>query len=495
MEERPSPSTLSRFISGTFSTGIGSLVMIITGFVGVMLAVRWVPAEEYGVFVLVQLIVGFMVGLTDLGLSLTVTQFISSKEDTAEKRLILNTSIIFRVVTALIGSILALLGKQVLFDFFGASLYTNLLIYVPIFILIESLLQLYQSVFEGLFQFKSIALIDFIISIANFLALLVLVGYFRLGIMGLIFVRLISRSIGLLFSFLTARVGFQFEFDLSKLKHMLRFGLPLYANYILDFIFNQAGTFLIGALLGPAQIAFYEIARKIPDSLEMLYNAFRQVYFPFLSRLFGTGRKEEASRLLNHSIRLITFFGVLGSLVAYLFGEEIIVLLFSNEYLPSVPAFYLLMLGLTITIIDNTLGYSLVAVGESNKPPLINIVRTIITLGSFALLIPPLGIVGAALSTILGTIIVNPINMYFLHRKKVSAKFSSFLKPIAIFLALYLPTYFWLPANWLLKISFFFLYGLLSYLFAVVTPQDIATLITEIKLLLKNRLKAKGTTE
>jgi O-antigen/teichoic acid export membrane protein len=495
MEERPAEPILSRFLSGTLSTGIGSMFVIISGFAGLMLITRWVPAEEYGVFVLVQLIVSFMVGLTDLGLSLTVTQFIASNEDKAEKSLILNTSIIFRVAAALIGSVLALLGKQVLFDFFGASLYTDLLFYVPILILIESLIQLYQSVLEGLFQFKNIALVDFFISVTSFLSLLILVGHFQLGIMGLIFVRLISRSVGLFYSFLTAKIAFRFEFSLIKLKRMLRFGLPLYANYILDFIFTKAGTFIIGALLGPAQIAFYEIARKIPDSLEMLYNAFRQVYFPFLSNLFGTGRKNEASQMLNHSTRLIAFFGIMGSLIAFLFGEEIIVMLFSPEYLPSVPAFYILMIALTLTIIDNTLGYSLVAVGESSKPPLINILRTVVTLGSFALLIPLLGISGAALSTIIGTSLVNPINMYFLRRKDVSAKFASFLKPFLIFLALYIPVNFLLPENVLLKIAAFVLYFIIAVALSVVSLRDATTLAHEAKMLWNKRSPAKNAAD
>ena len=493
MEEKPTGSTFSRFFTGTLSTGIGSVFTIVSGFIGVMLMARWVPAEEIGVFVLVQLIVTFMIGLTDFGLGLTVTQLISQKENDKEKHLILNTSIIFRIVTAVVGSVLALAGRQAFFNFFRASLYTNLLIYVPILILIESLIQLYQSVLEGLFKFKAIALVSFIISIINFLALLVLVGYFRLGITGLIFVRLISRTVGLLASFLTAKFPFRIEFSFAKLKQMLRFGLPLYANYILDFTFNQAGTFIIGALLGPAQIAFFEYARKIPDSLEMLYGAFRQVYFPFLSKLFGDGHKDEASGMLNHSVRLIAFFGIFGTFIAYFFGEQIVVTFFSEEFLPSALVFYILMINLTLRIIDQTLGYSLVAVGDSNKPPLINFVRAIITLGAYALLIPipALGIIGAALSTIIGTIIANPLNIYFLRRKQVQAKFSTFLKPFMIFFALYLTSRFLLPEmKWPLKIAALLVYFLLSFVFSVFTIEDVKAISHEVTSLFKKRFQA-----
>ena len=493
MEENKPRSLLSRFLSGTFFTGIGSISVILSGFVGLMLIARWVPAEEIGIFVLVQLIVTFMVGLSDFGLGLTVTQLISRDENDDEKHLILNTSIIFRIITALIGAVLALTGRQLLFNFFDGTLNANMLVFIPILILIESLIQLYQSVLEGLFKFRSIALVDLVISISNFIALLILVGYFKLGIMGLIFVRLTSRSIGLLISFLTTKIPFRFEFSFDKLRQMVRFGFPLYLNYILDFIFNQTGTFIIGALLGPAQIAFFEYARKIPDSLEMLYNAFRQVYFPTLSRLFGTGRKQEAASMLNHSNRLIAFFGVLGTLVAFFFGEEIIVTFFSEEFLPSVAVFYILMINLTLRIIDQTLGYSLVAVGESNKPVLINSLRAIVTLGAYAILIPipTLGIIGAALSTILGTLIANPINIFFLRRKQVNAKFSTFLKPFAAFLLLYIPSILLIPMSIFIKITAFVVYFVLSVVLSVVTRKDITMITEEIQHTLRRRQQNK----
>lgn len=100
----------------------------------------------------------------------------------------------------------------------------------------------------------------------------------------------------------------------------------------MTFLFQRADTFIIGGFIGPAEIAIYEIARKIPESIESLYEAFRKVYFPFISDLFGQKKNQEATDMLNHSVRLIAVAGVFGILVAFFFGSEIITLLFSSGY-------------------------------------------------------------------------------------------------------------------------------------------------------------------
>jgi O-antigen/teichoic acid export membrane protein len=64
-----------------------------------------------------------------------------------------------------------------------------------------------------------------------------------------------------------------------------------------------------------------------------------------------------------------------GTLVAVVFGRDVIRLLFSETYLPCYVPFVLLMVGLVLKVTENTLGYSLVAIGDSDKPLIVNAVR------------------------------------------------------------------------------------------------------------------------
>ena len=80
---------------------------------------------------------------------------------------------------------------------------------------------------------------------------------------------------------------------LPTLKGMVRFGWPLQMQYILDFVFARIDTVIIGAWLGATSVALYEVARKLPDSIMYLFDAFQSVYFSlFLNfTLMGRGTK------------------------------------------------------------------------------------------------------------------------------------------------------------------------------------------------------------
>jgi O-antigen/teichoic acid export membrane protein len=146
----------------------------------------------------------------------------------------------------------------------------------------------------------------------------------------------------------------------------------------------------------------------------------------------------QANALLNHSIRLLVFTTTSGALIALLFGDTIITILFSERYLESVPAFILLMFGLSFTFMDYTMGYSLVAVGDSAKPAMINLVHIMVTLLSNVALIPVLGISGAALASIAGFVAVNPLYAWFLRRRHVVVPVISHLKPVFLFGSMWL---------------------------------------------------------
>ena len=148
------------------------------------------------------------------------------------------------------------------------------------------------------------------------------------------------------------------------MKEILKFGFPLYLNEILTFGYRRADSLIIGGLLGPVSIAYYEVARRIPDSIATFYATFKSVFFPFMTNLFARGEKDKAEIIINNSVRWISLVIGFGALISLLFGEEIIVLIFSDRYLPSVPIFVLLMVGLIFTFIHYTFGYSLVALGE-----------------------------------------------------------------------------------------------------------------------------------
>jgi O-antigen/teichoic acid export membrane protein len=490
------PSTLSRFIAGAALTGIGRSSTLIMGVLCMLIYARWLPEQEYGTFVLLQVAVVFVTGISDCGLGLTATKFIASTEDAIEKRALINTTLLFRIVIVALLAVVAFVAREPLFSVFGSSAPPEFVLFLPVLIVAEGIAAALNATMGGLFKFAGIGAIEIAVSSSSFVITAVLVIGLGSGVMGLLYARLASRLLGLALALLSmlSEHRYRLEFDLTGLWRMLRFGFPLYVSYLLDSVFTRADTVIIGILLGPAQIAFYEFARRIPDSLSMGYEAFRQVYFPFMAKLLAAGERGKVMRMLNQSNRLGAWLGCLGVLLAFGFGEPLFRVLFSERYLPSVPAFGVLMAVFMFTVIDANLGYSLVASGASDKPVIINTIRAAIIFAGYFLLIPALGILGAGMAALIGTAAVNPLHVYFLRRRDIEARMAVYVKPASVLAVCLAVQFIGAPYGYLASVGSLTLFLAGSALLSLITREDIQLGVRESRRLMSamaNRLSAR----
>ncbi len=481
-----SDSLRSRLISGTFFISLAKLVTVFLGFASMMIYARWIPEAEYGSFVLLQVIVGFVVSLSNLGTTTAAIKFIAGSENEVERYQLINSFLIFSAVMLIISSLLVLIFRNLIYKALGSALDSRFLIYLPLLLFVEGLLAGYSAVASGLFKFKLVSGIELTSSISSILITIVLVIWLGQGIMGVLWARLISRALALLLGIWGLGLRLTLQASYQKLKGLLKFSFPLFLNQILNFLFSRADTVIIGILLGPADIAFYEFARKIPESVNMMFESLLNVYYPYQSKLYSNGEYQHISSLLNHINRLVTFLGAFGALISFGFGTVIFRVLFSERYLPSVPIFWVMMVGLVFTMLDSMLGYSLVGSGASDKPPLINVLRTAISFAAYFLLIPKVGAIGAALAGLISTMAVNPVNVIFLYRRSIRAKIMDYVKPLLILggcLAVMrlLDSYGYLACS-----AVIVLYVVICYILSVFTRDDIKIVLQETTHLIQN---------
>jgi len=472
-------SLLSRFISGTFFISLAKFVTVFLGFASMIIYARWIPEAEYGSFVLLQVIIGFAVSLSNLGTTTAAIKFIAGSEDERERYTLINSFLMFVAVMLIVSSVLILIFRNLIFQALGSALDSRFLIYLPLLLFIEGLLAGYGSVASGLFKFKLVSGVELTSSVSSIVITVVLVIWLGQGIMGVVWARVLSRLLSLLLGIWGLGLRPTLQVSYQKLKVLLKFSFPLFLNRILNFLFSRADTVIIGILLGPADIAFYEYARKIPESVNMMFESLLDVYYPYQSKLYANGEYKRVSSLLNHTNRLVTFLGALGALVAFGFGTVIYRTLFSERYLPSVPIFWVMMVGLIFTMLDSMLGYSLVGSGASDKPPIINVLRTIISFAAYFLLIPKVGAIGAALAGLISTMAVNPVNVLFLHRRYIVVNVLDYVKPLLILGACagvmrLLDSY-----GYPLYTAVIVLYFVTSYAFSVFTRGDIQIALHE----------------
>lgn len=464
-----------RIISSTISLGVVSIFTMVLGLIGTIIITRHFSVEDFGVYTLVLVFVSFLSQISTFGLELSVSKFVAGSKDELSRELFFNTAVVIRVGSILLTSLLAWYGSPYLKILFGQSLLPGFMLYVPLLFTVESFRALLRATLQGSLLFSKMGIADSIAS-SMFLVLVVLVYFLNGDITLLILARAFSSLLACIFALVSIPIRKRFLFHMDTFKELMKFGYPLQINDILGFIFSRIDTVAVAVYLGPVDIATYEVARKIPDYLRNLYEPFKSVYYPFVSKRYSLDGRQQAGAFMNDSIRFVAFVTLLGAVIATLFGREILQLIFTQKYSSSAPVFVLLMINLSIALISNVMGTTLVAVGDTKKPAIINFFNAVASWLGSILLTPLFALVGASIANTIGTVVAFPLNRYFL-QKRIDMKDAPYLKPIVLFCVWGALVFIFKPELLLIKVVFLFVFLLACVFFSIITRKDIVLLV------------------
>ncbi len=413
------------FFKGVMFTSAGSITGVIALFLETAIAVRLMLPEEYGVYVLLLAVVNFCVMMMDFGLKVAVTQFVASANEERKAR-IANTVFVFRLLVGLALGVLVWLFQTPLLwvdPSGGILLYAS---FIPAMFLVTSMDQLFMGILQGFYAFKKIAVAQILRSALRLGLTFVLLYFFNLGVLGLIWSWIISFAFSTIYQYLVAPMPKRFIFYTPVLKDILRFGFPLQLINFLWFFTGQIQILLLSTLAGPAMVAFYSVAAKIPLALARLSESFVSVYFPTMSTLLAEKRYKQAGWVLNQSLRLSSFVVGLGALVAVMFSEEIMVLFFSATYAQASSTFAVLMISFHMMFLVNLLGFTITSAGYPRLSLVENSLRTAVGGISGVLLSPLFGALGGAISNALSNYLANPVILLLLRAKGIKAHYRDY---------------------------------------------------------------------
>lgn len=422
----------TNFLKGLASTSVGSVVTIAFHFLSIILMTRYVTRESLGLYFLAVAVAQALKIMGSLGLDLTLSKFIAGIEQT-QQQTATASALTIRFASVLTLGLVFYALSRLLLPIFGSGLETYGAVIVILFAL-TSYRDLLLSLMQGIRQFKEYAIVE-IVSAMSRVALLVV---FRrsLNIETLLLIEVLSQLVEIILQVYFSRAML---FDLShrhvtaeSIRAITGFSVPLYSNNLLTMLYDRSSTFLIGALLNPVSVAAFEVALKVPDGFMRLFNSFIVVYFPSVSGLFAKGSHADARRMMNRSLILISTAIAFVVLTSFLFAEEIIRLLFSQDYVEVSFAFAFLMLNFQLRAVSNILGYSLVAAGQSSAPIKANIVASLVNILGSLVLIRIFGYIGAVYALLLMNIASQVIYEALLARQGLAPRVFEHLKPLVL---------------------------------------------------------------
>jgi O-antigen/teichoic acid export membrane protein len=145
---------------------------------------------------------------------------------------------------------------------------------------------------------------------------------------------------------------------------LIRFGRYSVTTLLGTNLLKSSDTFLIGIFLGPAAVAVYGIAQKVIEALEIPLRALSASLYPVMARS-GMARKYTSITRQIEMAASVYFVLSLGPTIGlYLFAPQIVTLIGGVEYLAAVPIIRIFSIYALVLPLDRLIGLGLDSIGR-----------------------------------------------------------------------------------------------------------------------------------
>lgn len=444
---------LTKVAKGTAIALVGVVLGLLFAFISRIMVARYGTQSDYGVFSLALVILSIFVIIASLGLESGVIRYIAyfRGENALERvRGTISASIIFASLAGIF------LGLTLFFaaDIISTGIFQNPALAYPLRIFaiavpFTTLITLLTSIFLGFDRVDAKAYFQDILMSALFPLLLIIILLLSLPFTSVFLAYLgsiILSFIGLVI-YAIKRLPLPMKFAIRpgiKLegKNLLLFSLPLFGVVMLQFIIAWTDTLMLGYFKTPEVVGLYNAAHPLAVFISMPASTMAWIYLPITSGLFSRDQAPEIKRNYKVLTKWLCSLTLPLFLVLLLFPESVLSLSFGATYTPASQALRILCLGFIIVNLLGLNGPTLMALGKSTFLMWATLVAAVINIGLNIALIPPMGLEGAAIATVVALTTINVIKSIKLYSMIRAQPFSkNLLKPALASVALILLIY------------------------------------------------------
>lgn len=406
----------------------GALIGTILAYFWLIILTRALNPKEFGTFSLAESIINVSLIFVLIGMPKALNRFIpyynAEGNQGKIKTLIYNIVKITSFLSIIIGFIIYINSEYLatkIFENINLSLTLKIMaLSIPLLTFIRvvsfSFIGYKELRYQVYFQRISIPVTKIIF------ASIVLI--FGLGLIGWTWLYILSLGITSLFSFYFFKK--KIISILSKVvkqpisfKKIFSYSWPLSMNDILLLTSGQISLIFLGAFSSASDVGSFRIYIYIVSFLGIVLHSFTQIYKPVISELISKDKLEEVKQNYKRVSKWIFLINAFVFLVILIFGTNITTLIFTKKYLTAPTALVILAAGRFVNSAVGPTGMNLEAFGNTRYLMMNSLIMVILNLVLAYLLIPPLGIVGAAIATSVSHSIVSMIALgenYFLYR-------------------------------------------------------------------------------
>lgn len=429
---------LKELLKGSSIAFVLRIVSIIAGYIFTLLITRGYGAEAMGVFALSFTLLQISSVIGRLGMDTALLRFVAEYssqgkweivKDIYKKaiKLVLPFSILISILVFFLSPYIAqfIFKKPHLEPYFKiASI--GIVPFVLLFIHTESL--------RGLKKIKEYMLLQ---QAGIFILASILLGFITLLLTNnqLTFLNQIPISIYIFSVFIISLIAFviwreQFNnhplttannkltSTNSSLSYstILSVSVPMLFTSMLTFVMAWTDTIMIGIFLNEEEVGIYSIALRISYIISFILFAINSITAPKIASEFSKKNFREFKKLSQFTSKMGIIYGVLTFIFIIFLGKDLLKI-FGTDFEIGFMALILLSFGQLFNTSVGSIGYILAMVGEQHIMSFIIFIAFFLNIILNLYLIPLYGINGAAVATMISTIIWNLLGLVYIRYK------------------------------------------------------------------------------
>lgn len=363
---------------------------------------RILSKEAYGNINYIFSWISFFNSFAILGINNIINKFLS--EDQKESNEYLNSAIVMRFIASIISIICVCLLIFVLEKNNTQMIYITL-IYSTYFI--SEIGQIYVYWFRYKREANLVAILRIIAllisAIVKVVALLIFKNIY-LYIFGIV-IELFMFSILL---FLTYKRKYDFKLTISKekMKKILKSSYPFISASLLITIYAQTDKIMLKNMMGANEVASYSIAVTIAGLMGTFASAIIEGFRPEIISTYKKDKNIYAKRL-RQLYCFIFWICIAYGVFVTLFSKQMITILYGKKYFSSIPALAIIVWYTSFSYFGSANNVYLAAESKEKYAQITTLIGAITNVILNLVLIPKMGIVGAALASLITQFVAN----------------------------------------------------------------------------------------
>lgn len=386
----------------------GQVITVVLTYFYTIYTARYLGAEDFGILSFAIAFTGISCLLADLGLSIFITREVSRNNLLASKY-VGNVLVIKTILT-----IITIGFTATVINLLGYPPKTVMVVYlITLSTIFTSFTNMFNSIFQAFQKMEYISTGRILYSILMFAGILVTI-HKNMDIIFFASVYFFVSLIALGYSFYICVRKFiipKIELDFKFWKYLLKESIPFWMTSVFVIIYFRMDMIMLSIMKGDEAVGWYAASYRLIDGLSIIPSILMSVMFPVFSKCY-VDSKNSLELAFKKSFKFLIIISIPIGVGITILADEIIMLFYGGEYLPSVAALKILIWASVLSFINCTPSMLLNSTNKQRYLMTVTFIgATLNTLLNY-MLIPSLSYEGAGISTVTTEFIVGLLILY-----------------------------------------------------------------------------------